>query len=214
MQFFVLESEIFDLRLHRAEDRLHLLHLLPILKDAVNLISVPAQVHCCPRTRVHEDSSKSWIDREVTKLRDFFGSCSVELWLFTDSFASSMGLWVNVGYSDPLHNVATHFSVLDLTELCFSQSEFRDKCTSDFSWLATCSGFLPACTHRAFTLHLIQRTNLLSENCERKDSARVAILQHCAIHPRAALEGFSSIRQIANGKTSNGSSTRLFDPFR
>ena len=137
MQFFVLESEIFDLRLHRAEDRLHLLHL-PILNNAVNLISVPAQVHCCPRTRVHEDSSKSWIDREMTKLRHFFGSCSGKLWLFTDSFPSSMGLWVNVGYSDPLHNVATHFSVLDLTELCFSQSEFRDKCTSDFSWLATC----------------------------------------------------------------------------
>ena len=40
MQFFVLESEIFDLRLHRAEDRLHLLHL-QILNNAVNLISVP-----------------------------------------------------------------------------------------------------------------------------------------------------------------------------
>ena len=131
----------FDLRLHRAEDRLHLLHL-PILNNAVNLISVPAQVHCCPRTRVHEDSFKSWIDRELIKLRHFFGSCSEEVWLFTNAFASSMGSWVNVGYSDRLHNVTTDFSVLDLTDLSFSASEFRDNCTSDLCWLVTCSGFL------------------------------------------------------------------------
>ena len=96
--FLIAESEINDCRLHCIEDRLNLLHF-QILNNAFRLVSVPAQVHCCPHTRNHETlwrasltgNWQSWDLGMINFWLIFRGSVA-----FSNPFPPWTCLWVNV----------------------------------------------------------------------------------------------------------------------
>ena len=64
--FVITNCEVADLCLHRFEDRLNLLHL-HILDDAIEVVFVFTEVHCCSHTRIQQESSESLVDWEHVK---------------------------------------------------------------------------------------------------------------------------------------------------